>query len=102
MSFSQTSKEIRLESGRMLHALCRKWTDGSYVPSSLDLNPYIANIDGHLEWSWQGDYVDTTKNIELLGTYLQAECRNREGTYILSRINLDEKILNDNGVLKRQ
>ena len=98
--FSLTSRNIRL-SGTELQAQC-KAEDGSYKDSSLDLNKYIGNIEGCLEWKYAG-FADSSKDISLSGSsYLLATCQTSQGTFYNSAINLDEQIVNINGQLQIQ
>lgn len=45
MSFDDTSKDIWLEHGHILHASCKD-NQGDYVDSQIDLDLYIGNDDG--------------------------------------------------------
>jgi hypothetical protein len=98
--FSQTCGDINLN-GSTLTATCKK-ADG-YAPStsSIDLNQYIENIDGTLEWNG-AKFALTCNNLGLVRTStLRAECEradqvNTLGTYI----NLDEHIANIDGTLR--
>ncbi len=98
--FSQTCKDISID-GSTLTATCEK-ADG-YTPSttSIDLNPYIANLDGTLDWD--GDkFALTCDNIGLAGaSRLRAECERADGqTSLGTYIDLNEHITNIDGTLK--
>ena len=96
--FSATSRDICL-SGSTLQAQCQA-EDGSYRPSSVDLNQYIGNIEGCLEWTFAG-FADSSKDISLSdSSYLLATCQTSQGTYYLSAVNLDERVVNINGQLQ--
>jgi hypothetical protein len=98
--FSQTCNNISLE-GSTLTASCEKADGYTLSATSIDLNPYIANLDGTL--SWDGDkFALTCDNIGLAGkNRLRAECERADGeTYLGSYINLDEHIANIDGQLK--
>jgi len=96
--FSVTSRNIRLR-GTELFAQC-KAEDGSYKDSSLDLNKYIGNIEGCLEWKFSG-FAGSSKAISLSGSsYLLATCQTSEGKNYNSAINLDEQVVNINGQLE--
>ena len=45
MSFSASSKDIRLEHGHILHAKCEN-TAGNFDDSYIDLDHHIGNTDG--------------------------------------------------------
>ena len=98
MSFSASSKDISITQ-TTLHAECRK-RDGTYVPSSLELNTCIENKEGALVWANQGNFGNSANNITLRGVILEADCRKTIGMYVSASINLDERITNDDGVLK--
>ncbi|MDZ8187766.1 MAG: CVNH domain-containing protein [Nostoc sp. ChiSLP02] len=98
--FSQTCNDISVE-GSTLTASCEKADGYTISASSIDLNPYIANLDGTL--SWDGNkFALTCDNIGLAGTNrLRAECeRADQETYLGTYINLDEHIANIDGQLK--
>ncbi len=98
--FSQTCRNISVNGSR-LTATCEK-ADG-YTPSqtSIDLNKYIGNIDGTLEW---GDHLfsQTCNEVGLAGkNRLRAECEKADQQSSLgSYINLDEHIANIDGTLE--
>ena len=96
--FSATSKDIHL-SGAELQAKCQA-NDGSYKDSTLDLNKYIGNIEGCLEWHSAG-FADSSKDISLSGSsYLLAKCQTSQGSYYATAINLDELVINVDGQLQ--
>ena len=96
--FSTTSRDIFLFD-TILEAHCQA-EDGSYRPSSVDLNQYIGNIDGCLEWGFAG-FADSSQHISLSdSSYLLATCQTSQGAYILSAVNLDERLVNVNGQLQ--
>ena len=98
MAFSRSSNDITL-SGSVLTANCRD-IEGSYHVSTLDLNNWIANIDGSLRWAHNGRFYDSSKDTSLIdGATLKADCRKIDGSYVNSTLNLDDKIANLNGKL---
>ena len=98
MAFSRSSKDISI-SHSVLTANCRD-SDGSYNVSTLDLNDWITNIDGTLRWAEDGKFYDTSKGTSLTdGVTLKAKCKNVDGSYVSSTLNLDEKIANVDGKL---
>ena len=81
--FSATTRDICL-SGTILQAQCQA-EDGSYRPSSVDLNQYIGNIEGCLEWTFAG-FADSSKDISLSdSSYLLTTFQTSQGTYYLPR-----------------
>jgi len=98
--FSATSKDVHLR-GAELQAKCQT-EGGSYKDSTLDLNKYIGNIEGCLEWNFAG-FADSSKDISLSGSsYLLAKCQTSQGNYYTSAINLDELVINADGQLQVQ
>ncbi len=98
--FSQTCENISVE-GSILTADCEKADGYTLSTTTIDLNPYIANLDGTL--SWDGDkFALTCDNIGLAGrNRLRAECERADGvTYLGTYINLDEHVANIDGQLK--
>ena len=97
-AFSISSTDIKLE-GTQLKARCRD-RQGSYQDdASIELNNYIANIDGELKWLPNGDFIDTSRNLSITGSTLKCESRSIEGSWRDTSIELDEKISNYNGKL---
>jgi hypothetical protein len=97
--FSQTCENINI-TGSTLTADCER-ANGGYQDTSIDLDRYIGNIDGTLEW---GDrrFSLTCNEVGLAGNNrLRAECERRDQrSYLGSYINLDDHIANIDGRLK--
>lgn len=101
--FSQTCEKIEL-SGSRLSASCET-ISGRYTKTSIDLDRYIGNIDGTLEW---GDalFSLTCHDLDLAqslrgGTYVLAgNCETRDQENSATEINLDEHIANIDGELE--
>ena len=49
VNFHESSQNIWLEDGHILHAECGNG-EGDYVESTLDLDYYIGNNDGSFQW----------------------------------------------------
>ena len=97
MSFSASSSNISLEGNSTLKAMCRR-IDGSWSISSLNLNDYIMNDDGHLKWGGK-NFAESSTSVYLTGTVLHATCRTCDGKWKESSINLDERVGNSDGSL---
>lgn len=98
--FSQTCVDINVD-GSTLTATCEKADGYTLSTSSIDLNSYIANLDGTL--SWDGDqFALTCDNTGLAGgSRLRAECEKADGvTHLGSYIDLDDHIANIDGQLQ--
>ncbi|MDZ8235626.1 MAG: CVNH domain-containing protein [Nostoc sp. ChiQUE01a] len=97
--FSQTCQNISVE-GSTLTADCQNADGYTVSTTTIDLNPYISNLDGTL--SWDGDkFALTCDNIGLAGrNRLRAECERADGETLGTYINLDEHLANIDGQLK--
>lgn len=101
--FTATSSNITIE-GSVLKAVS-KTTAQQDVQTSIDLNDYIANIDGTLTWTKGGDFKATSRNIKVESasgvTTLRAEAQKKDGSsWVNASLNLDEKITNNEGTLE--
>jgi hypothetical protein len=84
--------------GSTLSAKCQT-TSGNFVPSSINLNPYIENVDGVLKWQ-SGNFIETCRSTALTGpSIMSAQCKTRAQQWVSTKINLDEHIANINGKL---
>ena len=97
MAFSKTSKDISLD-GTLLHAQCID-AHGEYQDSEIDLNQYIANVNGTLKWKSNGNFVKSSKKITVEGSVLKCKTRNKFHQWHQTELDLDEKIANCNGRL---
>ena len=95
--FSLSSIDVKLE-GSKLKARCKDM-EGLYHDSAIELNNYIENIDGFLEWQPNGNFIASSRNVVLAGTVLKCQSKNREGEWRRTSIDLDEQIFNSNGRL---
>lgn len=101
--FTLTSSNITVEDG-VLKAVS-KTTAQKDVPTSINLNDCIANIDGTLTWTKGGNFKATSRNIKVESgsgdTILRAECQKANGSsWVDASLNLDEKITNNEGTLR--
>ena len=100
MSFSSSARNIAL-GGNNLYAECRKKDGHTYEHTHFDLNKHITNNDGHLQWiNDGGNFASSSRNVCLHGAVLHAECKNKQGNFVASTLNLDEKISNKDGHLE--
>jgi hypothetical protein len=96
--FSQTCKDIQV-SGSKLSASCKD-ENGRYNQTSIDLSPYIDNVDGTLKWQPK-NFIITCKDTAVSnGNKLKAECKTRKQEFVPTAINLDDHIANINGHLR--
>ncbi len=96
--FSQTCLDTRV-SGSTLTSSCYK-VDGSTINmSSIDLNEWIANIDGNLKWR-RGNYIETCRYMKMVsGSDMEGQCKTRDQRWVDTSIDLDDHIANINGTL---
>lgn len=94
--FSQTCTNIAV-SGSELSATCEK-ANGGQDNTSINLNPYIENVDGTLEWQPR-NFIETCRNTSVSGSLLKAECKTRNQNFVFTTINLDDHIANIDGEL---
>ena len=97
MAFSKTSKDISLD-GTLLRAQCIDG-HGESQDSEIDLNQYIANVNGTLKWKANGNFVKSSKSITVEGSVLKCKTRNKFHQWHQAELDLDEKIANCNGRL---
>jgi len=75
-------------------------TRGQACRSQLDLNACVANIDGKLEWRKDGAFGHTARDIAVGSNgVLTARCEKMDGTEVLSCLDLNERIANNDGKL---
>jgi len=95
--FSRTCQGA-VVNGSTLSAKCQT-TSGNFVPSSINLIPHIENVDGVLKWQ-SGNFTETCRSNALQGpSIMSAQCKNKAGQWVTTKINLDEHIVNINGKL---
>ena len=99
MSFSSSCHTISLQPPAHLHALCRRPT-GEFVPSSIDLNRYLANRNGEFYWRHVGrGFVSTAQDIRLDGAVLCASLLDDRDQPVSAHLNLNFCIANVEGRL---
>jgi hypothetical protein len=97
MAFQLTSKAIALD-GITLTATCRG-QNGMSAKSTLDLNTCIANIDGKLVKTVDGNFAASCSDIWLNGTILRCMAQRTNGDRVTAQINLANFIANKDGRL---
>jgi len=97
-NFSQSCKDIEIHGSELL-ASCRK-VDGKFNPTSINLNPFIANVDGKLKWQPK-NFLESCFFPELFDNHtLKAKCKTRVQDFVYTTINLDNHIANIDGNLR--
>jgi hypothetical protein len=103
-SYTETSQDIRFAQNPggsgALSAQCKKM-DGSWSASTLQYD--VANMNGVLTPQPGGSYQLTARNIRMTngsdGVYLVAECQKRDGSWVESKLKIQD-IANIDGTLK--
>ena len=97
-NFSQSCYDSVID-GSVLYSTCQRM-NGSYKPTSTDLNRVIENIDGSLKWQ-PANFIQTCKNTQLVSpSVMSAECKTRDQRFVGTQIDLDDHIANIDGTLK--
>ena len=101
--FSRTCRHMDLRHGSVLEATCRS-ISGRPSQTGIQLNNYIANINGQLRWRRNGNFRASSRHCELdfvSGvTVLHCDTQRRNGSWTSSSLTLDERIANINGALR--
>ena len=96
-NFSQSCYDSFID-GSVLSSTCRR-INGSYMPTSIDLNPVIENVDGELEWQ-PSNFIETCDYAQLASPSIMiAECKTRSQELVPTFVDLDEHIANIDGTL---
>jgi hypothetical protein len=119
-SYRQSCREVRMESRDDLAATCRR-VNGNWRYTKIDIDRCrgrdITNNNGHLEcgdYRYGGNYgryqmptgswSQSCRDARIVRDDLYAECRQRDGDWIRTSIDLDDcrgrGIVNDNGRLR--
>lgn len=94
---ADSSQKIHLQ-GTILHSESTA-SDGFQYTSQVDLDKFIGNINGELQWGFEG-FGQTSRELRLEGHCLVAECQLPSGThYQKSSFNLSTKLCEENGTL---
>lgn len=99
-NFSASATQITLDRDYDLVASCYDM-GGNPKLTSISLNDCLTNEDGHFRWARGGNFGASARNVRLVdgGKVLEAELANCNGQWIHGRIELDEKISNNDGNL---
>ena len=102
--FTLTCDNINI-CGSILSATCKK-IDQTPQSTSLDLDPFIENVDGVLKWQ-PSRFIVTCGSTQVKEnsnktTTMSAYCLTRDQRPVATNINLDDHIANINGVLTYQ
>lgn len=100
-NFSMSSKQVRLDNGSVLTAICRTVKERDNR-TQLSLDKYLGNDNGRFLWVKEGgNFSKSARNISLTdgGRVLMAQLRDREGKWRSASVLLDERLGNDDGKL---
>ncbi len=87
-----------------LTADCRRRDGSIHYRTSINLNDYITNNNGRLQWQPRGDFQESCYDSDVetegsTGLYIRTFCLDRQQYPHEAYINLDEHIANINGDL---
>ena len=103
--FTRSCRSIDLQRGSVLKATCKS-ISGRPSQSGIQLNDYIANINGNLRWRRNGNFILSSRRCDLdfvAGvTVLHCDTQRWNGSWTSSWLTLDERIANINGRLQYQ
>lgn len=77
--FLATSRDVRLVDS-VLWAQCID-RSGQFRTSSLALDAYLGNVDGHFAWGSSRGFSQSAMNVRLNGSVLSAELNSKRGTW---------------------
>lgn len=101
--FSRTCRDVDLHRGSFLTSTCKS-VSGRPSQAGIQLNNYIANINGNLRWRRNGNFIASSRHCELdfvSGvTVLLCDTRRANGSWTSSLLTLDERIANLDGALR--
>jgi len=96
--FSKSCSSSVIE-GSVLTSTCQTTHYPDTKTTSLDLNPFIENVDGTLKWQ-PGRFNSTCTSTQLSGpSTLSARCHMRDQSLHDTTIDLDDHVANINGTL---
>ena len=104
--FSKICSFINVDRNGKLHAMCKNY-DKIPLPTDLNLNEYIASINGNLGWlrTPEDNFAHTCKNCRVDyvingDAYLVCDCQRDDKSWNTTQLNLDERIDNTDGELR--
>jgi len=102
MAFTRSSRHVSLGPDFILKADCRT-CKGAFQPSFVDLKGFVGNVNGNLQFDNHSFHQSSRFAIvETRGdaSFLVAECRTVAGNWQRSQLRLDDRISNQDGVLR--
>ncbi|KAI9929086.1 hypothetical protein ASPWEDRAFT_103856 [Aspergillus wentii DTO 134E9] len=106
MSFHLSAENVRVEENHILVANLKN-NNGEYHQVAVDLNVHIGNNNGHFQWGGK-DFSQTARNVHFgieggaSVPVLRAELRTPNGDWVGADVNLDERVINNNGQFEFQ
>jgi len=100
-NFHASSQHIRLEGHSLLVADCAD-VNGHWHHAAIDLNDCFTNSNGDLLWARGGNFAASARHIRIVeeGRMIEAELNDGRGGWVDNRVELGERITNDNGRLE--
>ncbi|CAK1367061.1 hypothetical protein CB0940_10394 [Cercospora beticola] len=99
-NFHASSRNVYLESRSTLVAESAD-VRGHFQRTAIDLNDVFTNTNGKMHWARGGNFAGSARHIRLTdnGNCLEAELGDGRGGWIYNKVDLNERITNDNGRL---
>ena len=99
-NFRASSRHVRLEGHCTLVAECAD-AGGNHHRSSLDLNDCLTNRNGQLRWRRGGNFAASSRHFRLVDdeNVLECECAEANGDWVHNRMDLNQRISNNDGHL---
>ncbi|PPJ52562.1 hypothetical protein CBER1_11023 [Cercospora berteroae] len=99
-NFHASSRNVYLE-GRSTLVAESADVRGHFQRTAIDLNDVFTNTNGKMHWARGGNFAGSARHIRLTdnGNCLEAELGDGRGGWIYNKVDLNERITNDNGRL---
>ncbi|KAF9137262.1 hypothetical protein BGX30_010404 [Mortierella sp. GBA39] len=100
LTYTLSSQNVRLDSNapNVLRADLQR-NDDSWRDALVDLDMLLGNIDGRFTWGARY-FHKSARQISLDGSLLIAELQTRAGSWVPASFDLQDNLMNDNGVFR--
>lgn len=99
-NFHASSRNVYIEGHSTLVAESAN-THGHFQRTTIDLNDVFTNTNGQMHWARGGNFADSARHIRLTdnGNCLEAELGDGRGGWMYNKVDLNERITNEDGRL---
>ncbi|KAF9537297.1 hypothetical protein EC957_008497 [Mortierella hygrophila] len=100
LTYILSSQNVKLDFGapNILRADLKR-NDGSWRDALIDLDLFLGNIDGRFTWGTK-DFHKSARNVSLDESLLVAELQTKAGSWVPASFELQDNLMNDNGVFR--